>query len=150
MIRSMTDSSPRARFRIVIRRVEQPFEGGVEREIEWLCESLGLTPIGKDKASAEIFREVVRASEDGKGISSTELTDKINLSRTAVIHHLNNLQAAGLVVKNGRAYVSRSRSMVRTIQEVEADIKRIFDRMEETAREIDRAFGLEWESQRRE
>ncbi|MFH0970510.1 MAG: winged helix-turn-helix domain-containing protein [Candidatus Diapherotrites archaeon] len=135
-----------ARFRIVIRRIERPFRGNTEQELEWICQSLGLTSIGKDKVTADIFREIVRSTEEGKGISSTLLAQRIHLSRGAVIHHLNNLQAAGLVVKQGREYVARSKSMVRTIQEVEEDIKRIFDKMEETAREIDRAFGMDWES----
>lgn len=137
-----------ASFRIVIRRVEQPFQGGVDRELEWICQSLGLSPLNKDKITVDIFKHVVSATENGKGISSTELAQKINLSRGATIHHLNNLQAAGLVIKQGRNYFARSRSMVRTIQEVEADIKRIFDRMEETAREIDKAFGMDWERER--
>ncbi|MEK6970345.1 MAG: winged helix-turn-helix domain-containing protein [archaeon] len=142
----MPPSVRQASFRIIIRRIEPPFERTAEREMEWLCQSLGLTPIDKDKTTMEIFKEVVRSTETGKGISSTELAEKVGLSRGAVIHQLNNLQLAGLVVKQGRAYFSRSRSMVRTIQEVEEDIRRIFDRMEETAREMDRALGVEWET----
>jgi len=146
LIQAMPPSVRQASFRIIIRRIEPPFERNPEREMEWLCQSLGLSPLNKDKATVDIFKEVVRATETGKGISSTTLSEKVNLSRGAVIHHLNNLQLAGLVVKQGRNYFARSRSMVRTIQEVEEDIKRIFDRMEETAREIDRAFGMEWEN----
>ncbi len=136
----------RASFRIVIRRVEPPYEKSVERDLEWIGQSLGLSSLDRDKTTMDVFKLVVRATEEGKGISSSEIAQKINLSRGAVIHHLNNLQAAGLVVRQGRAYLSRSRSMVRTIQEVEEDIKRIFDRMEETAKEIDRAFGLDLEN----
>ncbi len=145
----MVDIVRRTSFRIVIRRIEKPFEKNVEREIEWLCQSLGLSPVDKDKNTVDIFKLIVNATESGKGVSSSELAQKINLSRGAVIHHLNNLQLAGLVVKQGRNYVARSRSMVRTIQEVEEDIMRIFDRMEETAREIDQAFGLEKEETKR-
>lgn len=137
------DGIRRTTFRIVIRRIEPPFERNAEQEMDWLCQSLGLSPVNKDKATIDIFKVVVRATEDGKGISSTDLAEKVNLSRGAVIHHLNNLQLAGLVVKQGRNYFARSRSMVRTVQEVEEDIKRIFMRMQETAREIDKAFGME-------
>ncbi len=141
------DEIRRTTFRIVIRRIEPPFERGVESEMEWLCQSLGLSPVNKDKSTVDIFKLVVRATEEGKGISSTDMAEKINLSRGAVIHHLNNLQLAGLVVKEGRNYFARSRSMVRTVQEVEEDIKRIFMRMQETARELDKAFGMEIENQ---
>ena len=93
----------------------------------------------------DIFKLIVKSTEEGKGISSTDIAEKVALSRGAVINHLNNLQLAGLVVKEGRNYFARSRSMTRTVQEVEEDIKRIFARMEETAREIDRAFGMNME-----
>lgn len=140
------DGLRRTTFRIVIRRIEPPFERNADQEMVWLCQSLGLSPVNKDKSTVDIFKLVVRATEDGKGISSTEVAEKINLSRGAVIHHLNNLQLAGLVIKEGRNYFARSRSMVRTVQEVEEDIKRIFMRMQETAREIDKAFGMELEN----
>lgn len=136
------DGIRRTTFRIVIRRIEPPFERNTEREMEWLCQSLGIVPVNKDKATMDIFKHIVKATEQGKGISSTDIAEKVSLSRGAVINHLNNLQLAGLVVKQGRNYFARSRSMTRTVQEVEEDIKRIFARMEETAREIDRAFGM--------
>ena len=105
------DEIRRTTFRIVIRRIEPPFDRGVESEMEWLCQSLGLSPVNKDKSTVDIFKLVVRATEEGKGISSTDMAEKINLSRGAVIHHLNNLQLAGLVVKEGRNYFARSSSM---------------------------------------
>ncbi len=145
----MPPSIRRTTFRIVIRNIEPPFERTAESELEWICQSLGLSPVDKDKTTVEIFKTVVKHTETGKGISSTDIATEVNLSRGAVIHHLNNLQLAGLVIKDGRLYFARSRSMVRTIQEVEADIQRVFARMQETAREIDEAFGLESESRTR-
>lgn len=139
----MPPSLRRTSFRIVIRRIEPPFEKNTEREMEWICQSLGLAPLDKDKATVNIFKLVVRSTEEGKGVSSSDVAKRVKLSRGAVINHLNNLQLAGLVVKHGHKYFSRSRSMVRMIQEVEEDIKRIFDRMEETAKEIDRSLGVE-------
>ncbi|MEK6902341.1 MAG: ArsR family transcriptional regulator [archaeon] len=139
----MPPSIRRTTFRIVIRNIEPPFERNAESELEWICQSLGLSPVDKDKTTVDIFKTVVKHTETGKGISSTDIATEIKLSRGAVIHHLNNLQLAGLVIKDGRLYFARSRSMVRTIQEVEADIQRVFARMQQTALEIDRAFGLE-------
>ncbi len=136
------DGVRRTSFRIVIRRIEPPFVRNTESELEWICQSLGLSPVNRDKITIDIFKLIVKHTEDGEGISSSEIAEKIKLSRGAVINQLNNLQLAGLVVKQGRKYFARSRSMVRTIQEVEEDIKRIFARMEETALEIDRAFGI--------
>ena len=142
----MPDMIRHASFRVVVRRVEPPFGRNRDQEIEWICQSLGLAPAGeKNHPSILIFKEVVKSTEQNKGISSTELADIVQMSRGAVINQLNNLQRAGLIVKEGRTYVARSRSMVRTIQEVEEDVKRIFDRMERIAMDMDREFGISHE-----
>ncbi len=67
----------------------------------------------------------------------------LKISRGSAINHINNLLRAGLISKEGRYYLPRSRSMFRTIKEVEEDMLRIFREMERTAREIDKAFGIE-------
>lgn len=142
----MPDMIRHTSFRVVIRRVEPPFSRNKAQEIEWICQSLGLAPAGeKNHPCILIFKQIMDSTEQNKGISSTELAEKINMSRGAVINQLNNLLRAGLVLKQGRVYVARSRSMVRTIQEVEEDIKRIFDRMERIALEMDKEFGIGYE-----
>ena len=142
----MPDMIRHTSFRVVIRRVEPPFARNKEQEIEWICQTLGLAPAGeKNHPTILIFKQIMDSTEQNKGISSTELAEKINMSRGAVINQLNNLLRAGLVLKQGRVYVARSRSMVRTIQEVEEDIKRIFDRMERIAQEMDKEFRIGYE-----
>ena len=137
------DGNRRASFKIVIKRIEKPFSGSLDNEMEWICGTLGfLEPIDKGKTAATIFKEIVRATEQGKPLTSTELADKVDMSRGSVVNHLNNLQRSGLVVRHGRHYLARSRSMFRTIEEIEEDIDRIFARMKKTAREIDEEFGL--------
>jgi len=140
------DNIRRASFKIVIRRVERPFSGSLEQEFEWLCKSLGFfEPIDRDKTAAHIFREVVLATENHKPLTSSDIADKVRMSRGSVVNHLNNLQRSGLIVRHGRHYLARSRSMVRTIEEIEEDIDRIFAKMKKTAREIDEEFGLKVE-----
>jgi len=136
----------RSSFRIVIRRVEMPFSSDTDHELEWICQSLGFFEnIDKEKTASAIFREIVRAAESNKPLTSSELSTKVKMSRGAVINHLNNLLRAGLIVRDGRHYLPRSKSVLRTIKEVEEDIDRIFRKMEETAKKIDREFGLELE-----
>ena len=65
------------------------------------------------------------------------------MSRGSVINHLNNLMRAGLITRHGRYYESRSKSIYRTIAEIEEDIDRIFEKMKKTAREIDEEMGIE-------
>jgi predicted transcriptional regulator len=148
------DRVRRASFRIEIRKIEPPFARDRDRELEWIVQTLGFSIPTNPNAqnpnlpqtnnmAVQLFKEIVAATEQGQGISSTELAEKVKMSRGAVINQLNNLQQSGLVVKQGRVYLSRSRSMVRTIQEVEEDIRRIFNRMEEIAKELDKEFGIE-------
>ncbi len=130
-------------FRIVVRRVERPFSSDIDRELEWICHSLGFFEnIDREKTASAIFREIVKAAEQGRPLTSTELSKRVNMSRGSVINHLNNLLRAGLIVRSGRYYLPRSKSVFRTIREVEEDIDRIFRKMEETAKKIDREFGL--------
>ncbi len=137
------DDKRRASFKIVIRRIERPFSGSLEKEFEWICRSLGFfEPIDRDKTAANIFKEVVLATENKKPLTSSEIADKVKMSRGSVVNHLNNLQRSGLIVRQGRHYLARSRSMFRAIEEIEEDIDRIFQKMKKTAREIDQEFGL--------
>jgi len=131
------------RFQIVIRKVEQPFSAQTDDEFNWLLQCLGFfEPIDKGKTAASVFKELVKATEEGKLLTSTELADRIGMSRGAVINHLNNLQRSGLVLKEGSRYMARSKSMFRIIKELQDEIDLVFRRMEKTAKELDEEMGL--------
>ncbi len=139
----MEGETRKASFKIVIRRVEKPFSRGLDKELDWICRCLGFfEPIDREKTAASIFKEVVRASEEKKPLTSTALAKRVDMSRGSVINHLNRLQQSGLIVRQGRFYLPRSSSMFRTIEEVEEDIERVFQRMKKIAREIDEEFGI--------
>ncbi|MCR4335522.1 MAG: helix-turn-helix domain-containing protein [archaeon] len=130
-------------FKIVVRKIEKPFSHNPLDEFEWLCQTLGfLEPIDKDKTAASIFKVMLAASDKGQALSSTAIADQIGMSRTAVINHLNNLMRSGIVVRAGKYYMLRSRSMLRTIEEIQEDVERIFSRMKKTALEIDQELGV--------
>ena len=133
----------RESFKIVVRRVEKPFSNDLEKELDWICRSFGFfEPIDRGKTASNVFREIVFAAEHKKPVSSTQLAERVKMSRGSVINHLNNLMRSGLIVKHGRTYEPRSRSMFRTIQEIEEDIDRIFAKMKRAAKEIDEEFGI--------
>lgn len=137
------DLGKKPNFKIVVKKIEKPFSHGLDEELEWICQSFGFfEPIDRSKTASNIFRIVVVSTEKGKQVSSTQIAKKVKMSRGSVINHLNNLQRSGLIVRNGRFYLSRSRSMFRTIEEIEDDIDRIFERLKKTAREIDKEFGI--------
>jgi len=134
----------RSRFKVVVRKVERPFRDDFEHQLTWICSSLGFfEPIDKEKNAAAVFKELVLASEKGVALTSTALAERIGMSRGAVINHLNNLLRSGLVEKAGRYYSARSRSMKRTIEEIEEDVERIFTQLKRAAEEIDTQIGFE-------
>ena len=133
----------RRSFELVIRKVEPPFSTSVHDELNWICESFGFfEDIDREKTASFVFREIVRATEQRRQLSSTDLAKRVGMSRGSVINHLNNLMGSGLIVKDGRFYFARSQSMFRTITEIEEDIDRIFDKMKQRARLIDKSFGI--------
>ncbi|MFA5931067.1 MAG: winged helix-turn-helix transcriptional regulator [archaeon] len=137
-------STKRARFKVVVRKVERPFKDDFEHQLTWICSSLGFfEPIDKDKNAAAVFKEIVLATEKGEALTSTAIAERIGMSRGAVLNHLNNLIRPGLIEKNGRFYSARSRSMKRTIEEIEEDVERIFSQLKKAAEEIDKQIGFE-------
>jgi len=133
----------RASFKIVIRRVEQPFSDRPIDELEWICQSLGFfEPIDRDKTASQVFREIIKATEGGEALTSSAIAQRVGMSRGSVINHLNNLMRSGLIVRDGRFYSARSRSIYRTIEEIEEDIERIFAKMKKTALELDLDLGI--------
>lgn len=130
-------------FKIVIRRVEKPFSHGFDEEFNWICRTFGFfEPIDRDKTASTLFKEIVKATDCGKPLTSTQLAERSEMSRGSVINHLNNLMRSGFVERRGRLYIVRSRSMQRTVEELEEDILRIFREVKRTAREIDEELGI--------
>lgn len=131
------------RTTIRIRRVEKPLDKNLERDLNWICRSFGFCGPGKQKSIAgDIFKEIVRESQDGHGITSTEIARDIEMSRGAVINHLNNLLETGLIAKRGTRYELRSANLSRTIREIQRDMLRVFEDLEDMADEIDEQLGF--------
>lgn len=134
----------RHRFKIVVRKVERPYNSDFEHQLAWICSSLGFfEPIDKEKNAAAVFKEIVLATEKGEALCSTAIAERVGMSRGAVLNHLNNLQRSGLIEKNGKYYSARSTSMKRTIEEIEEDVTRIFFQLKKTAEEVDKQIGFE-------
>ncbi len=134
-------SPRRSYFKVVVRKVERPMKSDFDHQFAWICSSLGFfEPIDKDKNAAAVFKEIVIATEKGEALTSTALAERIGMSRGSTINHLNNLLRSGLIEKNGKYYSARSRSIERTIEEIEDDIDRVFNQLKRSAAELDRQF----------
>lgn len=126
--------------RITIIRMRKPISNEINEELQWLGSSLGLFSLrDKDKSCFRIFIELMKNSKtQTPTISSDELAYKLNLTRGTVVHHINKLIEAGIVIKEGnKGYMLRSNSLKELVEEVEKDIKRTYDDLKNMATKID-------------
>jgi len=126
---------------IVIRYVNVPSEiDDNEVALDQIYESLGLGD-DRDEVGKLVFRAIVKSTISGQGISSRDIMELGTVSQAAVIYHLNLFQRAGLVVKEGRSYFLRADNLSNTLDDMESDIRRRFERLKKIAKKIDEAYS---------
>jgi predicted transcriptional regulator len=125
---------------IIIRRVESPPELTPESKLEWICECLGID--AGDELAREIFKELVLASEKGEGVSTREMKEKAHVTQGAIVYHMNSFMRSGIIVKQGRRYYLRSRSLENTIEDIEQDMIRVMSRMRKIAKLLEDDFRM--------
>ena len=121
---------------IVIRYIVLPQENDYDAELNWIFQCLGLGG-GTDFLARSIFRELVKASRENKGVSSRDIMEKADVTQAAVVYHLNTFMRSGLVVKQGRNYFLRGGSLEHALEEIENDMVRRMGRLKEIAKKID-------------
>lgn len=128
---------------IKIKTVRKPRKPDIEEDIDWICRSLGIfEPRDKKKTASKVFRIIIKATKKDEPVSSTEIADRVGVTRGAVINHLHKMMNSGLVVKRDRGYVLRAHNMFDTIGEIEEDIERMIRRMKRICDDIDKKVGL--------
>lgn len=128
----------------VVRKLRDPTEKDLDEDIEWVCNSLGfITPRDQDKTSFRILKALIKSAKEGKGLTSEELTKKVEPTIGSVIYHLKKLMKAGLVVKMESTYELRMHSLLSTINEIEKDINMTLEGIKKISGDIDKEIGLE-------
>ena len=129
--------------RIIIRRIRSPAPGDINNDIDYICRSFGyFSQRDKQDTAGKIFRLLVKdASEKALGLTSDEIAEKLNLTRGAIVYHLNNFITSGLVIREKNRYRLRSVSMQRSIEEIKNDVDRMFHHMLRIASDIDEQLG---------
>jgi len=128
--------------RIIIKRVDTPPAGSLKDDIDFVSRSLGyFSQRDKQDTAGKIFRLLVREACKSEGLSSDQIAEKLNLTRGAIIHHLNSFIDAGIVIRHRNLYRLRNRCLQKSIEEVKEDIDRIFLEMLKIASEIDSQLG---------
>jgi len=128
---------------IIIKKITSPAPGDINNDIDYICKSLGyFSPRDKQDTAGRIFRLLVKeACQPDKCLSSDEIADRLDLTRGAIIHHLNNFISAGIVVKERNRYRLRSSSLQKSIEEIREDIDRMMSQVIKIAKEIDKRLG---------
>ncbi len=129
--------------RIIIRRIRSPAPGDINNDIDYICRSFGyFSQRDKQDTAGKIFRLLVKdASEKALGLTSDEVAEKLDLTRGAIVYHLNNFITSGLVIREKNRYRLRSASMQRSIEEIKNDVDRMFNHMLRIASDIDEQLG---------
>lgn len=128
---------------VQVKKVRSPAPGNIEEDIDYICKSFGyFTLRDKQNSAGRIFRLIVREGcGDKDGLCSDILAEKLELSRGAILHHLNNFIKSGLIIKENNSYRLRSQSLQKSIEEIKIDIDRIFNQMIKISKEIDEKLG---------
>ena len=124
--------------RITIINIRKPAERNINQELQWIGTSLGLFNLrDKDKSLFRIFLELLKAAKVRKPLTSDEIAERLDLSRGTVVHHLNKLMEAGLVIHEANTYILRVNNLSELIEEIEKDIKRTLEDLRDIAKSID-------------
>ena len=130
-------------YKITIRRSRISKKEDTNHKLQWFGSSLGLFSLrDKDKSCFRLFIELLKYAKINMPLSSDELAYKLNLSRGTVVHHLNKLIEAGLVITERNRYILRSSNLELLLDEMEKDIKQTLEDIRKIASDLDKELNL--------
>ncbi|MFT4343828.1 MAG: helix-turn-helix domain-containing protein [Candidatus Woesearchaeota archaeon] len=129
--------------KITIIQSRKPSKQNLNDKLQWLASSLGLLNLrDKENTCFRIFIELIKNAKTDIELTSDELAYRLNLTRGTIVHHLNKLIEAGLVVERKNRYYLRVNNLKQLIGEVENDVHRTLMDLRNMASEIDEHLGL--------
>lgn len=123
--------------KIIVKPVSKPQKESIDEITSWFIKSFGFSE-DENSTEAKLFREIVSKSLKGPGITSKELNEELDMPRSTLVYQINRFINSGLVIRKGRHYYLRATDMESTIEELQADMLREFNRMIEFAEKLDR------------
>ncbi|MFP4523936.1 MAG: ArsR/SmtB family transcription factor [Candidatus Woesearchaeota archaeon] len=128
----------------IIKSRMDPETSNVNQLLQWLGGSLGLfNPRDKDKSCYRVFLELIRdLKRDSEGLTSDEIAAATRLSRGTVIHHLNRLMEAGIVISQKGRYALRVDTLEELVEGIRQHVNKTFDSMNDVAKYLDRQLDL--------
>ena len=129
--------------RITIIRSSKPEPGDVNHELQWFGGSLGLFGIrDKDKSCFRVFIALLNSLKANEALSSDEIAERTKLTRGTVVHHLNHLMGAGIVIVERNKYSLRMDNLQEMVDHLKRDADEAWGRISAVAKDIDKKLGL--------
>jgi predicted transcriptional regulator len=130
--------------KIYVREIRLPGKADEKKDIEWIIESLSLSSAkDNDKTASKIFKELIDAAREQRPVSTTQISEKVGVTRGTVLFHLQKFSQCGLVRSSGRTYTLRHSSLEETVDSMLRDAEQMFKRMRRVASELDAEMGFE-------
>ena len=128
--------------KIILVKIRRGATEDVNRELQWLGNSLGLFNLrDRDSSCFRVFITLVRKANDNKAMTSDEIAERLHLTRGTVVHHLTKLMDSGIVVREREGYLLRERDLSTVIKDIKRDMEAMFSELNEVAKEIDERLG---------
>jgi len=129
--------------RVTIIRVQKPQKKDLNQEIQWFSNTLGLfSQRDKEKSKFRVFLELLKAAKNKKPLSSEQISQRTDLSRATVLHHIEHLMEGGVVIDLDGKYMLRVNNLEELVAHIQKDIFEIFKDLKEMAEELDRELEL--------
>ena len=130
-------------IKITIIRTRKPERDNINEELQYLGYSLGLfSERDKDKSCFRIFIILLKALKSDTKLTSDEIASLTNLTRGTVIHHLNRLMEANIVVNEKSHYVLAVDNLEELVELARGNINKTIDTLKGVAKAIDKKLGL--------
>ena len=131
--------------KITIIRTKKPEEFNINELLQWFGGSLGLFNLrDKDRSCFRVFVSLLKNLKKGEeGMTSDEIAEETTLSRGTVVHHLNKLMEAGIVVVERGKYLLKVNNLEELVDVVRKDVNKAFDSLKDVGKQLDKMLGLE-------
>ena len=129
--------------RITILTLSSRPKDDLNERLQWFGNAIGLfNQRDKDKSCFRIFIQLLNVAKRNAGLTSDELAFSLRLSRGTVIHHINKLMEAGIVITEDGKYFLRVNNLEALVDEIEADMQKALSDLRATAKAIDTRLEL--------
>ncbi|MFQ6125338.1 MAG: ArsR/SmtB family transcription factor [Candidatus Heimdallarchaeota archaeon] len=135
-------TTPQFRYAFKVFR-KFPVEN-LQDDIRWICHALDLIhPRDKDETVIRVFKTIIESAREGRGLTTTEIAEKLGYTRGTILNHLKRLVQNGLVIQRHSLYELREHSLFHTIQRIKEDVIRFVEDLLHVSEFIDRSYELQ-------